>query len=107
VSERGRAQEATLLRNNQHQKGSEMIICDFCLLRSPEGACSLGLNIPKTMKCREFAPGIERFCAKPTDFVSPNQITEMARFFGLERTELKKVKIIAERRVADEACKVS
>jgi hypothetical protein len=54
------------------------------------------------MKCREFSPGIDRFCAKPADFVSPNQIVEMARFFGLERTELKKVKIIAERRVADE-----
>jgi hypothetical protein len=84
-----------------------MIICDFCLLRSREGACSIGLNIPKTMKCRKFDPGIERFCAKPTDFVSPNQITDMARFFGLEKTELKKVKIIAERRVADESCKVS
>jgi hypothetical protein len=59
------------------------------------------------MKCREFSPGIDRFCAKPTDFVSPNQILEMARFFGLERTELKKVKIIAERRVADEPGKVS
>jgi len=59
------------------------------------------------MKCREFEPGIERFCAKPTDFVSPNQIIDMARFFGLEKTELKKVKIIAERRVTDESCKVS
>ena len=82
-----------------------MIICDFCLLRSQAGACSIGLNIPKTMKCREFAPGIDRFCAKPTDFVSPNQIVEMAKFFGLERTELKKVKIIAERRVPDEPVK--
>ena len=84
-----------------------MNICDFCLLRSQDGACRLGLNPPKTMKCREFAPGIEKFCAKPTDFVSPNQIIEMAKFFGLERTELKKVKIIAERKVADESCKVS
>jgi len=84
-----------------------MIICDFCLLRSQAGVCSIGLNIPKTMKCREFAPGIERFCAKPTDFVSSNQITGMARFFGLEKTELKKVKKIAERRVADESCRVS
>jgi len=57
------------------------------------------------MKCREFAPGIDRFCAKPTDFVSPNQIVEMAKFFGLERTELKKVKVIAERRVPDEPVK--
>ena len=84
-----------------------MIICEFCLLHSPEGGCRLGLKIPKTMKCREFAPGIDRFCAEPTDFVSSNQIVEMAKFFGLERTELKKVKVIAERRVADESCKVS
>jgi len=84
-----------------------MIICDFCLHRSQEGQCHIGLNIPKTMKCREFAPGIERFCAKPADFVSPNQIIDMARFFGLEKTELKKVKVIAERRVTDESCKVS
>jgi len=84
-----------------------MIVCDFCLHRSQGGACGIGLNIPKTMKCREFTPGIEKFCAKPTDFVSPNQIIEMARFFGLEKTELKKVKVIAERRVTDESCKVS
>ena len=84
-----------------------MIICEFCLLQSPEGVCRLGLNTPKTMKCREFAPGIDKFCAKPTDFVSPNQIVEMANFFGLGRTELKKVKIVAERRVAEEAFKVA
>lgn len=79
-----------------------MIICDFCRLLSHERTCRIGLNIPKTMRCREFAPGIEKFCANPTDFVSPNQIVDMARFFGLERTELKKVRIVAERRVADE-----
>lgn len=84
-----------------------MIICDFCLLRSQEGACRLGLNIPKTMKCREFSPGIESFCADPMDFVSPNQIIDMARYFGLEKTELKKVKIIAERKGGDESRKVS
>ena len=84
-----------------------MIICDFCLLRSEKGECRVGLNIPKTMKCREFSPGIEKFCVKPTDFVSPNQIIDMASFFGLGKTELKKVKIIAERRLAEESCKVS
>ena len=84
-----------------------MIICEFCLLYSPEGLCRLGLNIPKTMRCHQFAPGIEKFCAKPKDFVSPNQIVEMAKFFGLEKTELKKVKVIAERRVTDEPCNVS
>ena len=76
-----------------------MIICDFCLLRTQKGECRVGLKIPKTMKCREFEPGIERFCAEPTDFVNPNQIIDMARFFGLEKTELKKVKTMAERRV--------
>lgn len=84
-----------------------MIICEFCSLHTPEGSCRLGLNIPKTMKCHQFAPGIDRFCAKPTDFVSPNQIVEMARFFGLEKMELKKVKKMAERRVVEELCKVS
>jgi hypothetical protein len=78
-----------------------MIICEFCLLHSPEGACRLGLNTPKTMKCREFAPGIEKFCAKPTDFVSPDQIIDMAQYFGIARTELKKVKIMAEGRGAE------
>ena len=75
-----------------------MIICDFCLHRSQEGSCGLGLKIPKTMKCRDFSPGMQRFCAKPSDFASVDQILEMARFFGLEKTELKKVKMIAERR---------
>ena len=78
-----------------------MIICDFCVHHSQQGVCRIGLNIPKTMKCREFAPGIEKFCAKPTDFVSPNQIVEMATYFGLGRTELKKVRIIAERVAVD------
>jgi len=84
-----------------------MIICEFCLLHSQEGACRLGLTIPKAMKCREFAPGLEKFCANPTDFVSPSQIVEMAKFFGIEKTELKKVRIIAEGRVTHESCKVS
>ena len=84
-----------------------MIICEFCLHHSKEGSCGIGLNIPRTMRCREFAPGMEKFCADPTDFVSPNQIVEMARFFGLDKTELKKVKISAERRVIDELHKVS
>jgi|SoiMethySBSTD1v2_1073268.scaffolds.fasta_scaffold496461_2 hypothetical protein len=75
-----------------------MTICEFCLHYANE-SCGVGLKIPKTMKCREFAPGMEKFCADPADFVSPNQIVEMARFFGIDKTELKKVKIIAESRV--------
>ena len=84
-----------------------MIICEFCLQHSAEGKCRIGLNIPKTMKCREFDPGVEKFCANPADFVSPMQIVEMARFFGLDRTELKKVKIVAERSVAAHAVKIA
>ncbi|HET6891261.1 MAG TPA: hypothetical protein VFH31_09185 [Pyrinomonadaceae bacterium] len=59
------------------------------------------------MKCHEFAPGMEKFCAEPTDFVSVYQIVEMAKFFGLEKTELKKVKIIAERRAVFESEQIS
>jgi hypothetical protein len=57
----------------------------------------LGLNMPKSMGCREFDPGIEKFCADPKDFKSPGQIIEMATFFGIKGTELKKVKLIAKR----------
>ena len=83
-----------------------MIVCEFCLNYSEAGTCRIGLNIPKGMKCREFAPGVEKFCANPEDFVSARQLVEMAMFFGLQSTELKKVKIIAERRVTAESAKV-
>jgi hypothetical protein len=56
----------------------------------------LGLNIPKGMSCREFAPGIEKFCSNPSDFVSPSQIIQMATFFGFKKAELKKIKLMAE-----------
>jgi hypothetical protein len=75
-----------------------MTICEFCLHFS-NGSCGVGMNLPKTMRCREFSPGVEKFFADPADFVSPNQMVEMARFFGIDKAELKKVRIIAERRV--------
>ena len=71
-----------------------MTICEFCL-QFQGGACALGLNLPKGMRCREFDPGIEKFCSDPNDFVSPGQIIEMANFFGIKGPELKKVKLIA------------
>ncbi len=49
------------------------------------------------MSCREFGPGIERFCADPKDFVNSGQIVQMATFFGMKGTELKKVKLMAAR----------
>ena len=74
-----------------------MIVCEFCLHQTQGGGCRLGLDIPKGLSCREFAPGIEKFCAEPKDFVNQNQIVQMATFFGFQRTELKKIKLMAAR----------
>jgi hypothetical protein len=49
------------------------------------------------MSCQEFAPTMEKFCSDPKDFVSERQIVEMATFFGMKGTELKKVKRMASR----------
>jgi len=40
---------------------------------------------------------MSKFCSNPNDFVDPRQIVEMAKFFGMKGTELKKVKAIASR----------
>jgi hypothetical protein len=76
---------------------SIMIICEFCLQYTDAGECTFGLRIPKRMGCREFDPGIDKFCSDPNDFVNPGQIIQMATFFGIKGTELKKVKVIAAR----------
>jgi hypothetical protein len=72
-----------------------MIICEFCLQYKQDGKCSFGLNLPKRMGCREFDPGIEKFCAEPSDFKGSSQIIQMATFFGIKGMELKKIKLIA------------
>ena len=72
-----------------------MIICEFCSQLQKDGQCALGLNIPKGMSCRQFVPSIEKFCANPSDFVSANQIVQMATFFGIKGMEMKKVKLVA------------
>jgi hypothetical protein len=46
------------------------------------------------MHCREFDPGIEKFCSNPSDFVSAAQIIQMATFFGIRGAELKKIKLM-------------
>jgi hypothetical protein len=71
-----------------------MIVCEFCQ-HYQKAACRLGLNIPKTMSCREFSPSMAQFCSNPKDFVNPDQIIQMARFFGFQRTELKKITLMA------------
>lgn len=72
-----------------------MAICEFCLSYTREATCAIGLDIRKGMTCREFRPGIEKFCSDPKDFVSPEQIVQMATYFGIGRTELKKVRLMA------------
>jgi hypothetical protein len=72
-----------------------MIVCEFCLHRTQGGECRLGLDTPKGLSCREFAPGIENFCSDPKDFVNQGQIVQMATFFGFQRTELKKIRAMA------------
>lgn len=72
-----------------------MIACDFCLHYTNAGKCALGLNIPKGLSCREFDPGLEKFCSDPKDFVNQNQIIQMATFFGFQRMELRKIKVMA------------
>jgi hypothetical protein len=76
---------------------SNQMICEFCMEYKQDGICGLGLDIPKAMSCREFGPSLERFCADPDDFVNSRQIIQMATFFGIKRTELKKVKLMAVR----------
>jgi len=76
-----------------------MIVCDFCLNFEKDGRCRLGLTLPKGMGCREFVPAIEKFCANPKDFVDPNQVIQMATFFGMKGVELKKVKVMAAKEV--------
>jgi hypothetical protein len=74
-----------------------MIVCEFCTQYRPDSSCGLGLNIAKGMRCGEFEPGMEKFCADSKDFVNSRQIAEMATFFGIKGPELKKVRLMAAR----------
>jgi hypothetical protein len=47
------------------------------------------------MTCREFCPEMEQFCSDPVDFVGTSQIIQMATFFGFQKTELKKITLMA------------
>ena len=73
-----------------------MTLCEFCLQYQEGGQCGLGLNLPKRMGCRDFDPGIEKFCSKPADFLNSGQIIQMATYFGIRGKELKKVKVMAD-----------
>jgi hypothetical protein len=49
------------------------------------------------MGCHEFDPSLEKFCSDPKDFVGPAQIVQMAVYFGMKGSELKKVNLMAAR----------
>jgi hypothetical protein len=49
------------------------------------------------MGCHEFDPSLEKFCSEPKDFVGPAQIVQMASYFGMKGSELKKVSLMAAR----------
>ena len=72
-----------------------MRVCDFCKYYRQDGQCYLGMKIPKAMACREFKPALEKFCSDPKDFVGSAQIVQMATFFGMRGSELKKVNLMA------------
>ena len=72
-----------------------MIICEFCLQYQTDQQCRLGLKLPKRMSCRDVDPGIEKFCARPSDFANAGQLIQMATYFGIKGGELKKVKTMA------------
>ena len=74
-----------------------MKVCDFCTQYREDGSCRLGRNIPKTMGCREFEPSLRSFCSDPKDFVGSAQIVQMATYFGMKGSELKKVTLMAAR----------
>ena len=78
----------------------KMIICELCSHYGLSLECRLGLRIPKGMSCQDFGPTMEKFCSDPTDFVDERQIIQMATFFGMKGTELKKVKHMASREVS-------
>jgi hypothetical protein len=73
-----------------------MTLCEFCVLQETDGRCGRGRPTPKKMKCVDFAPGVERFCATPTDYAGREQLKQMALFFGLAGKELKRVLAMGE-----------
>lgn len=76
--------------------GELMTLCELCVLQQSDGSCYNGHKTPKKMRCVDFAPGIERFCATPEDRTKQEQIKQMALFFGIAGRELKRVMAMSE-----------
>ena len=77
-----------------------MTLCEFCILEENIGLCANRRPIPKKMRCVDFTPSIERFCASPGDFTGEGQLRQMATYFGLAGKELKRVLALASRKPA-------
>ncbi len=73
-----------------------MTLCEFCVLQQKDGQCSNGNTLPKKMRCADFTPGIERFCATPADYSGREQLKQMALYFGFAGKELKRVLTMRE-----------
>ena len=68
-----------------------MKLCEFCTHQKADGQCAADRPIPAKMRCIDFTPGIERFCAAPADYTGREQLKQMAEFFGLAGKELRRV----------------
>jgi hypothetical protein len=66
------------------------------VLQQADGICSRGYRTPKTMKCVDFTPGIERFFSTRADYTGREQLKQMASFFGISGKELKRVLAMSE-----------
>jgi hypothetical protein len=66
------------------------------MLQQADSRCSKGHKTPKKMKCVDFTPGIERFCATPADYTGRDQLKQMALFFGIAGRELERVLAMSE-----------
>lgn len=71
-----------------------MLLCELCSQQTAGKICSVGNEAPKKMKCVDFKPGIEKFCATPEDYKGKEQVYQMAVFFGLKGRELKRVQLM-------------
>jgi hypothetical protein len=55
------------------------------------------------MRCVDFTPSIERFCATPADYTGSAQLKQMAVFFGLAGKELQRVLALGSKEISKPA----
>ena len=80
-----------------------MKLCEFCIHQNADGSCAAGHRLPQKMRCVDFTPGIERFCATPADYTGRAQLKQMAVFFGLAGKELQRVLALGSKEISKPA----